>query len=234
MARHRHLTELQQREHLALRFGLGLRRPAGPSAERPRPGPSLRRALAVPYYGLLHHGNVVPRAAPAQRGRLRGVLAVQVPAPGSTIDQVIEGAERIARVLMAELEAPGAVYSVRAADGDQPTGRHLLVVDAAASAGGPMEVPLPDDDLDPLLRALFRTVEDRAGDLAIVRDPVAVREDPGSLWRWLVPLRDAGSAEEFAELHRRMSFEVLTALVGAEQRELAPLKSVPSWYLAPE
>ena len=64
-----------------------------------------------------------------------------------------------------------------------------------------------------------------------MRDPIAVREYPATTWRWLVPLREQSSLEEFAELHRRMSFAVLTALVGAPPRDLAPLKSVPDWYV---
>src|SRR5690606_42014931 len=67
--------ELQQREHLALRFGLVLRRDAGELARRERTGRATAAALAVPYYALIHHGSVVPRQALAQRGRLDGVVA---------------------------------------------------------------------------------------------------------------------------------------------------------------
>ncbi|MFJ6042184.1 hypothetical protein [Brachybacterium paraconglomeratum] len=231
MASCRHPTELQQREHLALRFGLVLRRDAGELARRERTGRAMAAALAVPYYALLHHGNVVPRQALAQRGRLDGVVAVRLPGPGADAAEVTGCAELIARVLMAEHEARGAVYSIRTERWDATTGEGLLRIDAASALGGPTDVPIADGDLDPLLHALFRTVDPHGRGLAIVRDPIAVREYPATTWRWLVPLREQSSLEEFAELHRRMSFAVLTALVGAPPRDLAPLKSVPDWYV---
>ncbi len=154
VASRRHPAELQQREHLALRFGLVLRRDAGELARRERTDRATAAALAVPYYALIHHGNVVPRQALAQRGRLDGVVAVRLPGSG-----------------------------------------------AASAVGEETEVP------------------------------IAVREDPATTWRWLVPLREQSSHEEFAELHRRMSSAVLTALVGAPQRDLAPLESAPDRYV---
>lgn len=88
-----------------------------------------------------------------------------------------------------------------------------------------------DGAFEPLLHTLGAAVLGPEQGLAVVRDPVAVREDPATAWRWLVPLREAGSREGFEELHRRMSFEVLRNLVAAPERELAPLKSVPAWYV---
>jgi len=40
-----------------------------------------------------------------------------------------------------------------------------------------------------LLQVLFRAVAPHGRGLAVVRDPIAVREDPAATGRWLVPLK---------------------------------------------
>lgn len=147
MASRRHPAELEEREDLAPRFGLVLRRDAAELARRERTGRATAAALAVPYYALLHHGNVV-RQALAQRGRLDGVVAVRLPGPGAGAAEVTGCAELIARVLMAEHEAHGAVYSIRAERWDATTGEGLLRIDAASAAGGETDVQIADGDLD--------------------------------------------------------------------------------------
>lgn len=80
MSLRRRPTELEQREHLAVRFGLIRRRDPGPAAVRIVRSAGLRRALEVPYYALLHHGNAVPRS---ELQPLKSVPAWYVDVPGA-------------------------------------------------------------------------------------------------------------------------------------------------------
>lgn len=231
MSPRRHPTELDQREHLALRFGLVQRRDAGPLAERPVRSAGLRRALQVPYYRLLHHGNVVPRAARAQRGRLRGSIALQAGAAGLSRREVAERTEHLARVLLAEHDAAGAIFAVRPLTWDPGAATGEFEIDAPAAAGGSTRLAVTGGDLTPLLHVLLAAVLPGGTGAAVVRDPLDLAGDPASWWRWTYPLRSPDVLEEFLALHRRMSFTVLRALAGVPREELRPLKSVPSWYV---
>ncbi|MFC7375157.1 hypothetical protein ACFQRD_07755 [Brachybacterium sp. GCM10030268] len=231
MRRRHRLTELEQREHLALRFGLILRRDFGPLAVREGASSEVRRALAVPYYSLLHHANVVPRAATAQRGRLIGSIAVQVDAAGLSARAVSARAEQIARVLIAEYDAHGIIYGVRATTWDSAAGTGRVDLELASSADVPSQHAVTGGDLTPVLTAMLEAVRPAGTELAVVRDPFDVREQPASSWRWVFPIRSGEAVEEFHDLHREMSFAVLSRLVTAQPRDLRPLKSVPAHYV---
>lgn len=231
MSPRRHPTELDQREHLALRFGLIQRRDPGPIAERVVRSAGVRRALEVPYYRLLHHGNVVPREAVAQRGRLRGSVAVQAGVSGMKASAIASHAEHIAAVLMEEHDAAGAVFAVRVLDWDPVAATGHLEIDASTAAGGSVRVRVDDGDLTALLDPLLAAVLPDGLGCAVLRDPFALSEDPTSGWRWIYPLRSPEVEQELIALHREMSFAVLRALAGTPPEELRPLKSVPSWYV---
>lgn len=231
MSLRRHPSELEQREHLALRFGLILRRDAGPLADRIVRSAGLRRALAVPYYSLLHNGNAVPREAVGQRGRLQGTLALQVGAVGLSAAGVSAHAEHLARMLLEEHAAHGAVYGVRALVWDPVEGAGVVEVDASTATGGLTRLPVSGGDLTPVLEVLLAAVLPPGTAGVVVRDPVDISDDPGSWWRWAFPVRSHEAADEFLDLHRQMSFAVLRALGGVPSHELRPLKTVPDWYV---
>lgn len=225
-------TELEQLDHLADRFGHGLRPDFGPLAERSHGPRALDAALEVPYYSLLHSGNVVPRTAIAQRGRLLGVIALNVGVTGMDAPQMIAHAQTLARVLMAEYDAFGAVYSIQQLEWDETSGEGTLAIEVATGRGiGDSLASVHDGDLTPVLEALLAAVRPAETAMAITRDPVDLRDDPASRWRWIHPVRPQLHLEEFGELHRAMAFEVLSALVQVPDHAIRPLTSVPSCYV---
>lgn len=233
----RHPDETEQLDHLADRFGLHLRPDFGPLAERHGAPAAVDRALAIPFYALLHSGNVVPREAIAQRGRLIGSLAlnVAVPQPGPARADALDvarHAQTLARVLMAELDAFGAIYSVQTLDWEPTTGNGILAIEVATGRGvGDSLAPVRQGDLSTVLNALLEAVLPGAAALAVTRDPVDLRDDPQSSWRWIHPIVHAAHSAEFETLHREMAFEVLSTLVQSPDGSCRPLKSVPRCYL---
>lgn len=226
-----------ERHQVATRFGLTLRPEFAADGGRVAPDGTRTwqwraRAWEVPFYALLHHGNVVPREAELQRGPLVGSLAVDVGVQGAPRCRVASRAEGIARVLMAEFDAPGAVYSVRLQRWDGVTGAGEVLVDLATSRGGPRTVEVRAGDLTPVLDAMASAMV-APGSVAITRDPVDLRDRPSSTWRWIHPLPSEELRVQFLDLHREMSFRVLRALVHAPEGSLRPLKSVPRPYLEP-
>lgn len=221
-----------QLQHLAARYGLAPRPEAAPLAERPRPSPGLAGALVVPYYALLYNANVVPREAVAQKGRLGGVLAVDVTVHDRRVEAVIDRAERIARVLMAEYDAAGAVFAIQSLEWDQAAGEGTLVIEVASGRGsGDSLATVAGGDLSAVLEAILDAVRPPGAAFAISRDPVDLRDDPTSGWRWVHPVRPEDAIEDFTTLLRDAAFEVLTLLVSSPEGSCRPLKSIPEWYV---
>lgn len=225
-----------ERHHLATRFGLTLRPEFAIDGGRLVPDGTRTwqaRALAwdVPYYALLHHGNVVPREALVQRGPMADSIAVDVTAPLLTEDAARARAEQIAAVLMRQFDAPGSIYAVRPRTWDRATGSGRLLVDAAGSRGGERTVEVAAGDLSGVLEVMVDVVAVPGEALVISKDPVDLRDMPTSGWRWVHRLADASLRQEFQNLHRRMSFGVLRALARAPEGSLRPVKSVPRHYV---
>lgn len=232
----RRLMADAERHHLATRFGLTLRPEFAADGGRLVPDATRTwqaRALAweVPYYALLFHGNVVPREAAVQRGPMAGSIAVDVMAAGLSGVAAGAHAERIARVLMSQYDAPGSIYAVRPREWDRSTGTGRLLVDAATSRGGERSIEVIAGDLSGVLEVMVDVVAVPGEALVISKDPVDLRDMPTSGWRWIHRLPAASLQGEFQDLHRRMSFEVLRVLVHAPEGSLRPLKSVPRHYV---
>lgn len=221
-----------QRQHLADAFGLRLRPDAGELAERSRPGPALEEALAVPYYALLYNANVVPRDAVAQRGRLTGVLGLDVVVQEPVAAAAVARAESLARVLMEEFDAAGAVFAIQMLAWDEAERSGTLAVEVASGRGsGDSLARVERGDLGAVLEALLEAVRPPEAAFAISRDPVDLRDDPTSGWRWVHPVRPEESIEEFTTLLRDTALEVLTLLVSSPEGACRPLKTVPDWYV---
>ena len=207
----------QQAEQLRDRFGL--REQTGfPPVTRPHTDPALAEALAVPFYSLLYTANVVPREAAAQRGRLERSLALNVGVPrrrgASGARCAVERSQLMARVLMAQFDAPGAVFDVQALEWDEATDSGTLAIEVASGRGaGDSLARIEGGRLDGVLEALLD----------------AVRPEPQSAWRWVHPVVGEEKVEEFATLARDTAFEVLTVLVGSAPGSCRPLKTVPDW-----
>lgn len=235
-ARRRAPAPEEQLEHLRDRFGLDARPGARPLAHREHADPALAEALEVPHYAWLYNANVVPREAHAQHGRLEGALAVDVGVPrraGVTgAAAAIERSQLLARVLMAQFEAPGAVYSIQALAWEEEAASGTLVVEVASGRGsGDSLARVEDGDLGPVLEAVLDAVRPPGTAFAISRDPVDLRDEPASHWRWVHPVVPEDRIEEFATLARDTAFEVLTLLVGSAAGSCRPLKTVPDWYV---
>ena len=225
----------QQAEQLRDRFGL--REQTGfPPVTRPHTDPALAEALAVPFYSLLYTANVVPREAAAQRGRLERSLALNVGVPrrrgASGARCAVERSQLMARVLMAQFDAPGAVFDVQALEWDEATDSGTLAIGGASGRGaGDARARIEGGRLDGVLEALLDAVRPEGIALTISRDPVDLRDEPQSAWRWVHPVVGEEKVEEFATLARDTAFEVLTVLVGSAPGSCRPLKTVPDWYV---
>lgn len=222
----------EQLAHLAERFGLVVCPDAGAMAERVPSTPALAEALEVPYYSHLYNANVVPREAVAQRGLLDGVIALNVQIDAQDVTAAVARSQLIARVAMACYDAPGAIISIQPLEWNPQTASGTLAVEVASGRGsGDALAPVTGGDLGAVLEAVLDAVRPPDVAFAISRDPVDLRDDPRSGWRWVHPVTPEERIEEFTVLARDMAFEVLALLVRAPEGTCRPLKSVPSWYV---
>lgn len=102
---------------------------------------------------------------------------------------------------------------------------------ASGRGSGDSLATVAGGDLSAVLEAILDAVRPPGTAFAISRDPVDLRDDPTSGWRWVHPVRPEDAIEDFTTLLRDAAFEVLTLLVSSPEGSCRPLKSIPEWYV---
>lgn len=213
-------------------FGMILREDFGPLVHRPDEDPALEEALRVPYYALLYNANVVPEGIIAQRGRLEGSLAIDVQMRQAGLQPALARSRMIAKVLCSAWDEVGAITAIQPLEWDDIalTGTFAIEV-AEGQASGDSLVSVTGGDLGAVLEAVLEVVRPVGVGFAVSRDPVALRDDPGSGWRWVHAVDPEERTGDFAELAGELSLEVLALLLKAPEGSCGPLTMVPDSYL---
>ncbi|MGY5765668.1 hypothetical protein ACXET9_10750 [Brachybacterium sp. DNPG3] len=213
-------------------FGMRLREDFGPLVHRPQEDPALAEALRVPYYSLLYNANVVPEGVVAQRGRLEGSLAIDVQMRRAGLQPALARSRKIATVLCSAWGEDGAVTAIHPLEWDDIalTGTFAIEV-ADGQRSGDSLVSVTGGDLGAVLEAVLDMIRPEGVGFAISRDPVALRDDPGSGWRWVHAIAPEEATGDLAELAGEVSLEVLALLLKASEGSCSPLTMVPDGYL---